>query len=96
MGTLIPSNLLQLLGEACVRQPVAEWIGHFIGVAPDVTHKSARRRCCVIQPEHLILIPGLIILIANVDILGVYEIAVAVELVEIGELKIAKVLHRGA
>ena len=96
MGILIPGDGLYFLGELGIGQSVAKGIGHLSSIVPALhTGKGSRGAAGIVEPQDLVLIAGLIVLVAHVDVLSVDQVAVAVHLLQVGELIVAEVLHRG-
>ena len=95
VGISVPVQAQQLLGEVSVAEAITKGIHHFIGIIPcailgGVNALGAIR---IVDTQHLILVAGLIILVANVDALGVNQVLVLVQAGEIAEGKVSRILH---
>ena len=72
MGILIPGDGLYFLGELGIGQSVAKGIGHLSSIVPALhTGKGSRSTASIVEPQDLVLIAGLIVLVAHVDVLSV-------------------------
>ena len=93
MLLLVPLNVLNFLGKISITQSITEGICHLVCIRPGVAHKRTGTAGGVVNAQHLVLIAGFVILVANVDVLGIHQIPVCIELIQVRKLVVAKILH---
>ena len=95
MGIPVPVQAQKLLGEVGVAEAVTEGIHHFVGIIPCAIlggiHALGGIR--IVDAQHLILVAGLIILVTNVNTLGVNQVLVLIQAGEIAEGEVTGILH---
>ena len=97
MGGLVPIHAQQLLRKVGVAFACTEGVHHLVGIIPSAVLAGvyAFGAVGVVDAQHLILIAGLIVLIAHIDALGVYQVLVLIQAGEVVEGKVTGILHGG-
>ena len=94
---LIPVHTQQLLGKVGIGYACTERKDHLVGIVPAAVLAGIDTLGAggIVDPKHLILIAGLIVLIAHIDALGVHQVLVLIQAGQVVKGEVAGVLHGG-